>query len=237
MNSNQYPQLLNVPVVHGEITVVYSTHAEASMKHSARLAAKSSSLGLNTLIVNCGMSHKRYHSHFSKQYEERYKKPRLILKSYVSGDMLDNTEEIGEICDHHKIGLMVLCGWEFVASDYRRRNRLIDFLRELMKQMGVAIVIYAHNARNPVAGRMDYGGIGKLSLLAIATQKLDTTVYFEETEPSTDPHVTSEEEQFNMNVWGVHHSAKNINNLQAEVGEIENSELRIEKGEGVVSKQ
>ena len=55
--------LNNVPVTHGEVTVVISDNAESLMKHSCKLANSASDAGIGTMLINCGMSERRFRKH------------------------------------------------------------------------------------------------------------------------------------------------------------------------------
>src|SRR5689334_22015071 len=81
--------IINVPLVHGEITVVTADHAEDTMRHSARLANAIKDAGLNVLAINCGMSDKRYRGHFYEAVgRESFRDPKCIIKSSVCGNLI-----------------------------------------------------------------------------------------------------------------------------------------------------
>jgi hypothetical protein len=168
--------IINVPLVHGEITVVTADHAEDTMRHSARLANAIKDTGLNVLAINCGMSDKRYRGHFYEAVgRESFRDPKCIIKSSVCGNLIGEREAIDQIVDEARIAVVILSGWEFASSSSRRRHRLLFYLRELMERENVAVIIYAHSAKNPVAGIIDHGGIGKLSFLAHSIAELDSS--------------------------------------------------------------
>jgi hypothetical protein len=166
----------SIPFRHGEITVVTSDHAEATMQHSARLANSVKETGLNVLAINCGMSDRRFREHFYQAHgREAFKEPRCIIKSSVCGNLIGEREAIDQIVDEAKIAVVIISGWEFASSTSRRRQRLLFYLRELMERENVAIIIYSHIANDPVAGMIDHGGLGKLSLLAYAIAEIDSS--------------------------------------------------------------
>jgi hypothetical protein len=73
MNHTLKPQYVNnVPFLDGELTIVTSDHAEASMRHSSRLANSFRKAGLNVLVINCGMSDRRFRSHYYDAYGHLY---------------------------------------------------------------------------------------------------------------------------------------------------------------------
>src|SRR2546421_11656697 len=52
--------VLNIPLTHGEVSVVMSDHAEKTLQHSAKLASSIHKSGLGVLLINCGVSDKRF---------------------------------------------------------------------------------------------------------------------------------------------------------------------------------
>jgi hypothetical protein len=169
----------NIAIRHGEISIVTSDHAEATMRHSSKLAASIQQIGVGVLLINCGMSDRRFREHFKEQHKEIYHNPRLILTSRHKGNLVAERDGIDQTVLHGKIGVVIIAGWEFASDCYKRRNRLITYLRELMAEQDVAVVIYAHNAKDPSAGKIDHGGLGKLSLLAYAVAKIDAAELLE----------------------------------------------------------
>jgi hypothetical protein len=176
------PSYINhVPFLQGEITVITSDHAEATMKHSARLAHSIKNVGLNVLAINCGMSDRRFREHYYEAHgKESFKEPRCIIKSSVCGNLIGEREAIDQIVAEAGIAIVVITGWEFASSNYRRRERLMCYLRDLMEREDVSVIIYSHIANEPVAGMIDHGGLGKLSLLAYAIAEIDSTQILEE---------------------------------------------------------
>ena len=50
----------HVPIAPGELSVILAESAEDIMRHSCALALKAQSIGMGTLIINCGMSDRRF---------------------------------------------------------------------------------------------------------------------------------------------------------------------------------
>ena len=59
----------HVPLRDGEVTIVTSVSAEASMVHSCRLGADMQKAGVPTLILNCAISDKRFREYFAKNHK------------------------------------------------------------------------------------------------------------------------------------------------------------------------
>jgi hypothetical protein len=187
----------NVPVASGEITIVTSDHAKATMIHASRLAYDSRKLGLDTLIINCGLSHKKFGEHLWDSFgEEIYEGTRLLVHTSPLGDLIGDQDALNNIVQQAKIKSIILCGWEFASTTRRRKERLISYLRELMTTYGVSVIIYCHTAVAPVAGKVDRGGIGKLGLLANAVCEIDSSEMLETVVKRPDPIITTQDEDY-----------------------------------------
>jgi len=182
----------NVPIASGEITIVTSDHAEATMRHSAQLAFDAKKNGLNVLLVNCGMSDKRFRTHVHDTFgKEIYHGTRMIIHTSSCGDLIGERDAIDNIVDQARIGAIILCGWEFASCTRRRKERLICYLRELMANDGVSVTIYCHTANAPVAGKLDKGGIGKLGLLAWQVCEINSSELLEPILKRPDPVIAT----------------------------------------------
>ena len=206
------PYINSIPIKHGEITIVTSDHAEATMHHSSRLASAAQQVGVGVLLINCGMSNRRFREHFYSEHTEVYDEPRLIVKSSVVGNLVGERDNIDQICREAKIGVVIIAGWEFASDNYRRRHRLISYLRGLMEEQDVAVVIYAHTANEPVAGTLDHGGLGKLTLLAYAVTRIEASEMLETAVKKPAPRVATTNE-LNEFERGAQAFVKEINDL------------------------
>ena len=186
----------NIPLRHGEITVVTSDNAVATMQHSSRLAESVQKAGVSTLLINCGMSDKRFKEYFYDNHDQSVKKPELVLYSSVRGNLIGEREALDQIITEVGIGVIVLAGWEWASSSWRRKERLLFYLRELMEDRDVAIIIYSHVSNSPVAGQIDKGGLGKLSLLAMFIAELDASEEMEKQVPKAPPIVYHNYEEY-----------------------------------------
>jgi hypothetical protein len=186
----------NVPVVSGEITIVTSDHAKATMIHASRLAYDSKKIGLDTLIINCGMSDKRFHDHVIETFGlEAYKGPtKMMIHTSPLGDLIGDQDAINNVIEQTKVASIILCGWEFASTTRRRKERLISFLRYLMATYGISVIIYCHTAVAPIAGKVDRGGIGKLGLLAYAVCEIDSSEMLESIVKRPDPIILTKNE-------------------------------------------
>ena len=129
------------------------------------------------------MSDKRFKEYFYDHHDITGKKNRLVLHSSVRGDLIGEREAIDQIVTETAASVIIIAGWEWTSSSWRRKQRLLFYLRELMEDRDVAIIIYSHTANAPVAGEIDHGGIGKLSLLAMFIIELNTAEELEKQVP------------------------------------------------------
>jgi hypothetical protein len=185
----------SVPICHGEITVVTSDSADDTVVHATRLGLNTQKAGVPTLIVNTGMSRKRFTEHFHAQNVD-YKHPRLLAHTSIRGDLVSEGEEIRQIIVEANIGIIVIAGWEWASSNYRRKQRLIFFLREMMDLYNVAVIIYSHTTTSPEAGKKDYGGIGNLGLLVAFVVAIDTSERLEDVIKKPTPMTYGSAEEY-----------------------------------------
>src|SRR6185503_15654422 len=69
--------------------------------------------------------------------------------------------------------VLIVCGWEWACKNWYEKNRLIYFLREFAEESGMAIIIYSQATTDPVVGRIDRGGVGKLASIALSIVRLE----------------------------------------------------------------
>ena len=179
----------HIPLRHGEVTIVTSESAEASMVHSCRFAADTQKAGVATLILNCALSDKRVREYFLKHHKWSNNDPQLLFKSSVRGNLIGDAEDISQIIYEGRIGTVVILGWEWASSSWRRKQRLLHFLREMMDTYSVAVVVYAHCYNSPKPGHVDKGGLGKLALLAMFVVGIEASEQLEKDCPKPPPLV------------------------------------------------
>lgn len=189
----------SVPLAHGELSVVLSESAENMLAHSTKLASDIRKLGVGTLIINCGVSEQRFNEHinpyisssdrFYKRKNE--KETKLVPYSTIRGDLVGDGDTITQIVAQAAIGVVIIMGWEWTSSNWRRKERLLYYLRELMHEHKVAVIVYSQARTEPVVGVYDRGGIGKLGVMCIAITKEETTTEVEKHAPRPAPLVMS----------------------------------------------
>jgi hypothetical protein len=213
MNHTLKPQYVNnVPFLDGELTIVTSDHAEASMRHSSRLANSFRKAGLNVLVINCGMSDRRFRSHYYDAYgEDTYTRPMVVLKTSRMGNVIGDREGFDQIIREGKIGVVILVGWEFASSTTRRRNRLFYYLQELMEAFKLPVIVYSQTAGTPIAGMM--GPLGKLGAAAFEIVQIDTSSVLEEAVKKPPVLVWESQDEMQKAEEGVQQLLMNINQL------------------------
>jgi hypothetical protein len=185
------------------------------MRHSCKLAATLHKAGMGVLLVNCGMSPQRFReyapestSFFGYNEDEEYCVSHLksdkskegdadmMTLDSVRGDLASMNSAIRESIIQCNIRAIILCGWEWASSSWRRRERLLFFLKEIMAEFQCTIVVYAQAATDPKAGEYDRGGIGRLASLAVAIADIRGVELAAELAPSVAPIVMTEAEWF-----------------------------------------
>ena len=196
------PHVNSVPLAHGELSVVLSASTENMLAHSTTLASDIRKHGVNTLLINCGVSSRRFNEHimpltttndwFYKRTDD--KEVKLVPYSSNRGDLIGESDTITQIVSNAGIGVVIIMGWEWVSSSWRRRERLLYFLRELMEEHKVAVIVYSQARTEPTVGVYDRGGIGKLGMMCVAIIKDTTTSELEKVAPRPAPMVVTPKE-------------------------------------------
>jgi hypothetical protein len=204
----------NVPMAQGELSIVLSDNAEKVMRHSSALAKKIQDIGANVLLINCGMSNRRFREHAG--YPEGAHQPHYVIRTSYRGDLIGERDEIEQLVSACKIGVIIIAGWEWTSSNHRRKERLIYFLRELMAEEDCAIIVYSQAPTKPVIGKYDRGGVGKLSMLAAAIITDETAYDLETLKPKPLPLVVNSEDDNRMAEESARLLINKINGLQGE---------------------
>jgi len=189
----------SVPLAHGEVSVVLSESAENMLAHSVKLASDMRNMGVGTLIVNCGVSKGRFNDHIQPYMEtsdyfytrKDEKEVKLANLSTCRGDLVSEGDTITQIVAQAGIGVVIIMGWEWTSSTWRRKERLYYYLRELMENHNVAVIVYSQARTEPTVGIYDRGGIGKLAMMCVAITKDTTTAEIEKVQPRPKPIVMS----------------------------------------------
>jgi hypothetical protein len=205
----QATKIKNIPISSREISVVTSENTDTAMRHSCKFAESAHGEGLNVLIINCGVSPTRFRDHAPKattffHYDNdddefvltpnssrKPGQPELVTFDSVRGNLIAQEQSVKYIVDACRIQVVVIVGWEWSSSSWRRRERLLYLLRELAADKSVAFVVYAQTTTKPVAGENDRGGIGKLASIAFAINDLKGTELSGALDPAPPPLLLS----------------------------------------------
>jgi hypothetical protein len=193
----------SVPLAHGELSVVLSESAENMLSHSTKLASDIRKHGVSTLLINCGVSTNRFHEHvmpatttsdWFPDYKKDEKEIKLVPYSSTRGDLIGDADTIAQIVSSAHIGVVIIMGWEWTSSSWRKRERLYYFLRQLMEEHHVAVIVYSQARTEPTVGMYDRGGIGKLGMMCVAIIKDTTSSELEKVAPRPAPMVVTPKE-------------------------------------------
>ena len=217
----------NVPIRHGELTIVTSNNADDSMKHSSRLAANTQKAGVPVLLLNCAISDKLFKEYFHKAHEHCPGRKELIAKSCTRGDLIGEREAIDQIIEETGTGVIIIAGWEWASSSWRRKQRLLFYLRQLMEERDVAIVIYSHVHHAPVPREIDHCGLGKLSLLALFVVELEASSQLEKQVPKPPPIVYHSYEEYEAAERSAQLLINKINGLEGGAEVIQNVKCKM----------
>ena len=193
----------SVPLAHGELSVVLSESAENMLAHSTKLASDMRNLGVSTLLVNCGVSSNRFNEHvmpvtttndWFPDYKENENERKLVPYSSGRGDLIGDSDTITQIVSSARVGVVIIMGWEWTSSSWRKRERLYYYLRQLMEEHNVAVIVYSQARTEPTVGIYDRGGIGKLGMMCVAIIKDETSTELEKVAPRPKPMVVTPKE-------------------------------------------
>ena len=186
----------NIPLNAGEITVLMHQNAETITNHACQTAQAIREHDLGVLLLNCATSNGRFQRTADKfiTTAARNKRPHLYLRTMEKGNLVYEKGYIEEMIDAAHVSVIIISGWEWTSSSYRRKERLIFQLRQWAEQKKVAIIIYSQARTEPTLGEYDRGGIGKLAMIAYAIEKID---FAEQTRdiPKPPPLIHDEEDR------------------------------------------
>jgi len=97
------------------------------------------------------------------------------------------------MCFQAKVSVVIIMGWEWTSSSYARKERLLFFIRQLLRE-GTAVVVYSQAQTNPTPGKPDRAGLGKLAMLAYGIVNVEGAVEAAKMAPSPTPIVATNEE-------------------------------------------
>lgn len=225
----------SVPVAQGEISVVLSDDAEDMMRHAADVALASQRAGAGVILINCGMSVRRFNTYMEPHKpkrdmyyyhpDARSKETKLVVYDSVVGNLVDDIESVGAMIYHADVGVIIIMGWEWTSSSSRRKERLLFALREMVTNRHVAVIVYSQATTNPEAGKADRGGLGRLSQLAIAITKQSEIAKIESEIPQMPMMVTKVENGNPKTCESAQLCDNKINELQGKIAEPETTEL------------
>jgi hypothetical protein len=207
----------------GEISVVMSKDAEQMLRHSAAVAADIQRKGIASVVINCGITERRFNEHFAPlatagsrniRPENRKNVPLLRL-STRRGDLIDRVEYIREAIQARKATIVMILGWEWTSSTYRRSQDLLYALRDIAEANNAAVIVYTQRITKAEPGTYDRAGIGKLGMLAVAVSTVDDIEKREEMKAAVDETELSDEDERKARE-GVTLLINKINNLQGE---------------------
>jgi hypothetical protein len=196
--------ILNVPLEHGEVSVVLASNAEDMLRHSAKFATDCSALGAGVMLINCGLSERRFNEHTEhiKKYKDidympKKEKPRLMAYNSTLGDLVGDSGTIKAMCMQAHVSVVIIMGWEWTSCTYARKERLLYFMRELLRH-GTAVIVYSQATTNPTPGKQDRAGLGKLAMLAYGIVNVEGSEEAAKIAPSPTPVTATDKEMTKM---------------------------------------
>lgn len=186
----------NIPLHTGEITVLMHQNAETITHHACQSAQVIRQHNLGVLLLNCAATNLRFNAVANKYItdDSRKRKPHLYTRTMERGNLADEKKYVEDMIDAAGINVLIISGWEWTSSSYRRKQRLLYLLREWAERKNVAIIIYSQARTEPTLGEYDRGGLGWLASIAYAIVKIDAVKQTEDI-PAPPPLIITEEDQ------------------------------------------
>jgi hypothetical protein len=161
--------------------------------------------------------------HFIENHDVTLGFPHLILKSSIRGDLINEGEEIRQALAEGVIRVVILAGWEWASNSWRKKQRLLYFLREIMEDYNVAVIIYSSKYNSPEAGKIDRGGLGDLAYLSMFVVAIDCSEQLEKDLPKPPILVVRDEEELEAMERSAQLLLSKVNELQGENAKITSS--------------
>src|ERR1043165_3961059 len=166
-----------VPVTAGELTIVMADYAGDVMKHCCDVARSARDGGAGVLVINTRLSKRRFKEAATEAGIEvspvrdtnAMISPGtvpLIIQTSLAGELSSQLGEIRHICEEAKIRIVVITGWEWTSSSYRRKEQLLFGIRGLLDELDIALVVYSQSPSRIECGKYARGGVGKLAMIA-----------------------------------------------------------------------
>ncbi|HET9137060.1 MAG TPA: hypothetical protein VFO76_10515 [Candidatus Kapabacteria bacterium] len=174
----------NIPVTEGEITIVKAETAGEIMKHSCEVAMASRSAGAGVLVINTGLSKRRFKEAATgagiewsdTRNTDTIVSPGavpLIIQTSVAGRLSKEMPSIKTICEEANIKIVVVTAWEWTSSSYALKEQLLFGLRQLLDDLDVAVIVYTQSSGDIMVGKYARGGVGKLAMIAYEVTSLE----------------------------------------------------------------
>jgi hypothetical protein len=170
-------KICNIPVSEGELTIIRAAQAAEIMKHSCEVAKAARAAGAGVLIINTGLSKRRFKAAAADVGIELSPvrdtssmvspgNTSLIIQTSIAGELSSQLSEIRQICEEAKIRIVIITGWEWTSASHRRKELLLFGLRGLLDELDISLIVYTQSPNSIASGKYARGGVGKLAMIA-----------------------------------------------------------------------
>lgn len=165
MNKNLTYKLLSF--VEREVTIFQGDHAERNLDASLRQALMLRNLNRSVYYINSAFSAWTFMA-----------RAREILGKNATSGMMPRfnclTAPRGQLARRHRelrsdIGsasVVIINSWEFASCTPRLATDLLFFLRSLVTEDEITVIVWSQSDTNAEAGTIKHGGVGKLAAIA-----------------------------------------------------------------------
>src|ERR1043165_9588968 len=117
----------NIPVTEGEVTIIKAENASEVMEHSCDLASAIRSAGVGVMVINTGLSLRRFKEAATRSGIEWQAvrdsntivspgKTSCIIHTAEAGDLGSQIPNLATVCKEANIKIVIVTSWEWTSS-------------------------------------------------------------------------------------------------------------------------
>ena len=168
----------NIHFTEGEINIYCGSNAMSNCSASLEQAAAIARSGRSgkTLYINTFLSMRKLMAAArqvpSLTLDSRGGEGNVILRNIGMGTLASDLWNVERLIKEEKITCVIINSWEFAHQSYLYKERAIFELMGLINRLEVSVLVYSQS-KFIQAGKIQRGGLGKLSALASEVIKLE----------------------------------------------------------------
>ena len=163
----------NLEFREAEITVYCGENARINTKISLRQALEIINSGRgNVLYVNTVFTTRKLYE-IARGVSGIVEHEGLHYRQVVMGDLHKYFAEFQEVIEKENIKTVIINSWEFSNKNYIYKEKALFQLKHYAEALGVTVLVYSQARYVCDTGKIAYGGLGKLAVIADEILRLD----------------------------------------------------------------